>query len=195
MEHLGWLTIAMRLAMAMALGACVGIERELADRTAGFRTHSLVALGAAAFGTMSLFDTGSPSRIAAQVVTGVGFLIHVYAIGYMHGDPGFWRFFSYLNLFIFAMGSLSIAAEPIVKPGVPPDLLHYTDPMPQALVLTAIVITLSVAAFVMTMAYRSFQLNGDDEVSDDVEDRRIRELADRMSESDDAQEAFNDARV
>ncbi|MBX7159870.1 MAG: MgtC/SapB family protein [Acidimicrobiia bacterium] len=74
MEHLGWLTIVARLAMAMALGACVGVERELADRTAGFRTHSLVALGAAAFGTMSLFDTSSPSRIAAQVVTGVGFL-------------------------------------------------------------------------------------------------------------------------
>lgn len=74
MQHLGWLTVVLRLAMAMGLGACVGIERELADRTAGFRTHSLVALGAAAFGAMSLFDTSSPSRIAAQVVTGVGFL-------------------------------------------------------------------------------------------------------------------------
>ena len=37
------------------------------------------------------------------VVTGVGFLIHVYSIGYMHGDEGFTRFFSYLNLFIFFM--------------------------------------------------------------------------------------------
>ncbi len=37
------------------------------------------------------------------IVTGVGFLIHVYSIGYMHGDAGFWRFFAYLNLFIFAM--------------------------------------------------------------------------------------------
>lgn len=74
MQHLGWLTVVVRLSMAMGLGACVGIERELADRTAGFRTHSLVALGAAAFGAMSLFDTASPSRIAAQVVTGVGFL-------------------------------------------------------------------------------------------------------------------------
>jgi len=39
----------------------------------------------------------------------VGFLIHVYSIGYMHGDPGFWRFFAYLNLFIFAMLSLVLA--------------------------------------------------------------------------------------
>ena len=39
-----------------------------------------------------------------------------------------------VNLFIFSMGSLSIGKEPIIKPGVPPDLLNYTDPMPQALV-------------------------------------------------------------
>ncbi len=37
------------------------------------------------------------------VVTGVGFLIHVYAIGYMHGDPNYSRFFAYFNLFIFFM--------------------------------------------------------------------------------------------
>ena len=37
------------------------------------------------------------------VVTGVGFLIHVYSAGYMEDDPGFWRFFAYLNFFIFAM--------------------------------------------------------------------------------------------
>ena len=37
------------------------------------------------------------------IVTGVGFLIHVYSIGYMHDDEGMWRFFAYLNLFIFSM--------------------------------------------------------------------------------------------
>ncbi|MBI5807811.1 MAG: NADH-quinone oxidoreductase subunit L [Ignavibacteriales bacterium] len=46
------------------------------------------------------------SLTMALIVTGVGFLIHVYSIGYMHGDKGFWRFFSYLNLFIFAMMNL-----------------------------------------------------------------------------------------
>ena len=62
---------------------------------------------------------------------------------------------------------------------------RMSDPLPQAMVLTAIVITLSVAAFVMTMAYRSFQLNGNDEVDDDVEDARIAALAeaDRTSDS------------
>jgi NADH-quinone oxidoreductase subunit L len=49
------------------------------------------------------------SLVMALVVTGVGFIIHVYSIGYMHGDKGFWRFFSYLNLFIFAMMNLILA--------------------------------------------------------------------------------------
>ena len=37
------------------------------------------------------------------IVTGVGFLIHVYSVGYMHGDKGYWRYFAYLNLFLFFM--------------------------------------------------------------------------------------------
>lgn len=49
------------------------------------------------------------SLIMALVVTGVGFLIHVYSIGYMHGDKSFWRFFAFLNLFIFAMMNLILA--------------------------------------------------------------------------------------
>ena len=49
------------------------------------------------------------SILMMLVVTGVGFLIHVYSIGYMRGDPGFWRFFAYLNLFIFAMLNLILA--------------------------------------------------------------------------------------
>ena len=64
------------------------------------------------------------------------------------------------------------------------------DPLPQAMVLTAIVITMAVSAFVVTMAYRSFQLHGNDEVSDDIEDRRIRELAER----DDVSARFEDIR-
>lgn len=46
------------------------------------------------------------SLVMALIVTGVGFIIHVYSIGYMHGDKGFWRFFAYMNLFIFAMMTL-----------------------------------------------------------------------------------------
>jgi NADH-quinone oxidoreductase subunit L len=49
------------------------------------------------------------SILMTLIVTGVGFFIHIYSIGYMHGDAGFWRFFSYLNLFIFAMLNLVLA--------------------------------------------------------------------------------------
>jgi NADH-quinone oxidoreductase subunit L len=50
------------------------------------------------------------SAVMLLIVTGVGFLIHVYATGYMEDDPGYWRFFSFLNLFVFAM-VLLVAAD------------------------------------------------------------------------------------
>ncbi|MCA0306116.1 MAG: Na(+)/H(+) antiporter subunit C [Actinobacteria bacterium] len=83
---------------------------------------------------------------------------------------------------LFLVASGPAGGAPII--GLTPGP-QMSDPLPQAMVLTAIVITLSVAAFVMTMAYRSFQINGDDEVADDVEDARIAELAraDLASES------------
>ncbi|HEX4998958.1 MAG TPA: NADH-quinone oxidoreductase subunit L [Terriglobia bacterium] len=49
------------------------------------------------------------SGVMILVVTGVGFLIHVYSIGYMHDDDGFYRYFAYLNLFMFAMLTLVLA--------------------------------------------------------------------------------------
>jgi NADH-quinone oxidoreductase subunit L len=49
------------------------------------------------------------SLVMLLVVTGVGFLIHVYSIGYMHDDPNYYRFFSYLNLFMFFMLTLVLA--------------------------------------------------------------------------------------
>ncbi|MFT4296489.1 MAG: Na(+)/H(+) antiporter subunit C [Micropruina sp.] len=67
---------------------------------------------------------------------------------------------------------------------------QMSDPLPQAMVLTAIVIALATSAFLVTMAYRSFQLNGHDEVADDVEDARIRELA----EADEASDSFEEIR-
>ncbi len=51
------------------------------------------------------------SIIFALIITGVGFLIHVYSIGYMHGDRSFYRFFAYLNLFIFMMLNLVLASN------------------------------------------------------------------------------------
>ena len=76
----------MRLAVAAALGGAIGIERELREREAGFRTHLLVSLGAALFTLVSAYAwtdfsfssrngiTYDPTRIAAQIVTGIGFI-------------------------------------------------------------------------------------------------------------------------
>jgi putative Mg2+ transporter-C (MgtC) family protein len=68
----------LRMAAALALGAVVGLERELQRMPAGFRTHALVGLGAAIFTVVSAYafpgPISDPTRIAAQIVTGVGFL-------------------------------------------------------------------------------------------------------------------------
>lgn len=70
--------LTVRLLVALLLGAVIGWERELQRMPAGFRTHALVALGSAIFTVVSAFAfTGSlsdPTRIAAQIVSGVGFL-------------------------------------------------------------------------------------------------------------------------
>ena len=54
------------------------------------------------------------SAVMLMVVTGVGTLIHLYSIGYMHGEDGFYRFFSYLNLFVFAMLMLVLGNNALV---------------------------------------------------------------------------------
>ena len=75
------LDLALRLFMAAVLGAVIGFEREIHEHPAGMRTHLLVSLGSAAFTVLSIYgfpsEQGAPtdtSRVAAQVVTGIGFL-------------------------------------------------------------------------------------------------------------------------
>ncbi len=60
----------------------------------------------------------------------------------------------------------------------------YADPLPQALALTAIVITFGVTALLLALGYRSWQITGDDEVEDDVEDRFVARLGADHAESD-----------
>ncbi len=54
------------------------------------------------------------SMVMLLIVTGVGFLIHVYSVGYMHDDPSYARYFSYLNLFLFFMTTLVLAGNVLV---------------------------------------------------------------------------------
>lgn len=65
-----------RLLLALVCSAVIGFERESAQKDAGFRTHILVGVGAAIFTIVSIvgFEEGDDSRVAAQVVTGIGFL-------------------------------------------------------------------------------------------------------------------------
>jgi putative Mg2+ transporter-C (MgtC) family protein len=83
---LNWDESLLRLALAAVLGGLIGVERELREREAGLRTHLLVALGSAlftivgAYGFHDFLESGEsvvradPTRIAAQIVTGIGFL-------------------------------------------------------------------------------------------------------------------------
>jgi multicomponent Na+:H+ antiporter subunit C len=59
---------------------------------------------------------------------------------------------------------------------------QFADPLPQALVLTAIVITFGVIAFLLSLAFRSWRVTADDEVEDDVEDRRITRRAAELAD-------------
>jgi putative Mg2+ transporter-C (MgtC) family protein len=79
------LDLAVRMLIAAILGAAIGFEREIHEHPAGMRTHLLVALGSAIFTELSMFGFGAaagasssgpvdPTRIAAQIVSGIGFL-------------------------------------------------------------------------------------------------------------------------
>lgn len=72
--------------------------------------------------------------------------------------------------------------RPAILGHAPPEAM--SDPLPQAMALTAIVITFALSTFLLALAYRSWTLLGHDEVRDDVEDRRIRRLERRLAESE-----------
>lgn len=76
-----------------------------------------------------------------------------------------------VNLFIFSMGRLAVDKEPVLEAGVPTTLQHYIDPMPQALVLTAIVIGFAMTALflVVMLAQRGFFGNDHVDGAADIE--------------------------
>jgi multicomponent K+:H+ antiporter subunit C len=65
-----------------------------------------------------------------------------------------------VNLFLFASGRLVVNAPPIISA----DIMHYTDPIPQALVLTAIVIGFGMTAYIVTLALRGYSESSDDHI-------------------------------
>src|SRR6185437_16600882 len=75
---LGWPHVLLRLSVAAALGGAIGLERELRERGAGLRTRLVVCVGSALFTLVSAYafvgPHVDPTRIAAQIVSGIGFL-------------------------------------------------------------------------------------------------------------------------
>ena len=69
-----------------------------------------------------------------------------------------------VNLFIFSVGSLAVDKEPIVKPGLAANLANYSDPLPQSLVLTAIVIGFATTALFLVVLLALRGLSGGDHV-------------------------------
>ena len=117
----------------------------------------LMALTAAA-----LFGIGTSlllQRRLSRLIIGIGLIGHganvVFVTATRRGDP------------------------PIIGSG---DASEFADPLPQALVLTAIVISFGVTALLLALAYRSWLLTEDDEIADDAEDRHVAERADDEGE-------------
>ena len=101
--------------------------------------------------------------------SGIGLLtaVGVYLVLRRHSFPVIigTAFLSYaVNLFLFAMGRLKIDKPPIISS----DATAYTDPLPQALVLTAIVISFGMTALIVVLALRGFLETGSDNVDSGV---------------------------
>ncbi len=108
----GWIGTAMVLgSFLLTVGAFIGLLGLPAEPEASRRVINQVytwfQVGKLDIGVSFLFDQLSITM--ALFITGVGTLIHLYSVGYMHGDPRYSRFFCYLNLFIFSMLTLVLA--------------------------------------------------------------------------------------
>ena len=108
------------VATAMTAGSfavTAGVYFELLSRTAEERHHVLTLFSWFPVGSLSIDMAllADPLSITmALFITGIGSLIHLYAIGYMHGDPKFPKFFMYLNLFVFSMLMLVLGENLLV---------------------------------------------------------------------------------
>ena len=101
---------AMLGAFALSLQGFLALrELEPAARHLASTAHQWISMGGIDVDLGLVLDP--LSSVMTLVITGVGFLIHVYASGYMKGDPGYSKFFAYLNLFVFAMLMLVLSSS------------------------------------------------------------------------------------
>ncbi|MFT4147798.1 MAG: NADH-quinone oxidoreductase subunit K [Micrococcaceae bacterium] len=85
------------------------------------------------------------------------------------------------NILLLLTGGAPASAAFYIKDWVPND---YSDPLPQAFILTSIVITFSVVAFMMALSYRSWMLAQEDMLRDDIEDLRVADIGHYDEEGD-----------
>ena len=126
---------------------------------------SVVTLGVASL----LFSVGTYlilQRMLSRVIIGLGLISHG------------------ANLLIMLAGSGPAAPPVLTGDG---SVAAVADPLPQAMVLTAIVITFGITAFLLALALRSYLLTGTDAVEDDIEDRRIAKSLNREALDDAAE--------
>jgi multicomponent K+:H+ antiporter subunit C len=91
-----------------------------------------------------------------------------------------------VNLFIFAMGRVAIGAPPILRPGTEPTLAAYADPLPQALVLTAIVISFAMTGVLLALALKIQFIDGNDRCDAEPADPSTVGAADDVAATADA---------
>lgn len=112
-------------------------------------------------------------------------VVMVVVIGVLYGTGAYLLLQRNLSRIVIGLGLLGHGANLMLlmaggragqAPIVGENGAGFADPLPQALALTAIVITFGVSAYLLTMAYRGWMMNQSDEVEDDVEDRRIAEM-------------------
>src|SRR5499426_783401 len=101
--------IAVPALLLSFLTSCLVFSRVLHGETYVGQLFPWISAGS--FQTGVLVQVDQLTGVMLLVVTGVGFLIHVYSIGYMHEDPDVARFFTYLNLFVFSMLTLVMAGD------------------------------------------------------------------------------------
>src|SRR5207253_5271595 len=106
---------------AIALGFCgaafvmaLWVAARFSSLTVPYLEHLAPWIRAGSFQAEFSFYLDQLSLVMLLVVTGVGFLIHIYSVGYMWEEGGFYRFFSYLNLFMFFMLTLVLASNYLV---------------------------------------------------------------------------------
>ena len=107
-----WAGILASLLMVASFAVALGVLNDLLELPAEnrlFLRHLYDWIGVGRFHVAADLRVDPLSMTMVMIVTGVGSLIHIYSIGYMHGDPRYGRFFAYLNLFCFFMLTLVLA--------------------------------------------------------------------------------------